>query len=235
MNYKKIFGLRRFSLFLVIVLGFALFFGYFMQGDPSNSPLFDEIYIRGIIETTANNLVAAIYLNYRLFDTLLEALLLLVSVIGVSQFARLSDDEKVHPNLNTSHTPRDASASHVMMGSLVPVYMLIALFGTYVIITGMDGAGGGFQGGAILAGIIISAHFAEGRELISIETATILEKTMYVLILATGMLFLATSDSWTYEQHRLYLTIINILIGIKVCSGLSLIYMHFMSGGMEDA
>lgn len=122
-----------------------------------------------------------------------------------------------------------------MIGSLIPVYILIALFGTYVIGTGMDGPGGGFQGGALLAAIIISAHFAEGRQLISIKTATILEKTMYVLILATGMIFLATSNNWEYIHHRLYLAIINILIGVKVCSGLSLIYLHFMSDGMEES
>ncbi len=222
------------NLLFVMLLSIVLFLGYFKQGAPGESLLFDQIFAKGFVETAANNLVAAIYLNYRLFDTLLEALLLLVSVIGVSQFARLSIVEKNHPNLNENPVPRGTYSSLVMIGSLVPIYMLISLFGTYVIITGMDGAGGGFQGGAILAAIIISAHFAEGRQLISIHAATILEKTMYALILFTGMLFLATSSHWSYEHHRLYLLIINILIGIKVCSGLALIYMHFMSIGTEE-
>lgn len=38
-------------------------------------------------DTGANNAVTAIYLNYRVFDTLFEALLLLVSVIAVIYFS----------------------------------------------------------------------------------------------------------------------------------------------------
>jgi multisubunit Na+/H+ antiporter MnhB subunit len=42
---------------------------------------------RGYQETKVNNLVSAIYLNYRVFDTLFEALLLAVSVTAVVYFA----------------------------------------------------------------------------------------------------------------------------------------------------
>lgn len=39
-------------------------------------------------DTGAHNLVTAIYLNYRIYDTLFEALTLLISVIGVIYFSR---------------------------------------------------------------------------------------------------------------------------------------------------
>ncbi len=39
-------------------------------------------------QTGAGNAVTAIYLNYRLFDTFFETLLLLVSVIGIIYFSR---------------------------------------------------------------------------------------------------------------------------------------------------
>lgn len=39
-------------------------------------------------DTGATNAVTAIYLNYRLFDTFFETLLLLVSVIGIIYFSR---------------------------------------------------------------------------------------------------------------------------------------------------
>ncbi len=39
-------------------------------------------------DTGAGNAVTAIYLNYRLFDTFFETLLLLVSVIGIIYFSR---------------------------------------------------------------------------------------------------------------------------------------------------
>ncbi len=41
-----------------------------------------------IQDTGAYNAVAAILLNYRLFDTLFEALMLLISVIGIIYFSR---------------------------------------------------------------------------------------------------------------------------------------------------
>ena len=43
-------------------------------------------------DTGADNAVTAIYLNYRLFDTFFETLLLLVSVIGIIYFSRHEGD-----------------------------------------------------------------------------------------------------------------------------------------------
>lgn len=45
-----------------------------------------------ITDTGATNGVTAIYLNYRVFDTLFEALLLLVSIIGIIHFSRHEED-----------------------------------------------------------------------------------------------------------------------------------------------
>jgi multicomponent Na+:H+ antiporter subunit B len=39
-------------------------------------------------DTGAQNAVTAIYLNYRVFDTVFEALMLLVSVFGIIYFSR---------------------------------------------------------------------------------------------------------------------------------------------------
>lgn len=41
-----------------------------------------------LLETGCTNGVTAIYLHYRLFDTLFEALLLLISIIGIVHFSR---------------------------------------------------------------------------------------------------------------------------------------------------
>ena len=58
----------------------------------SSSDLF-HYYIENFREDTgAGNAVTAIYLNYRLFDTFFETLLLLVSVIGIIYFSRHEGD-----------------------------------------------------------------------------------------------------------------------------------------------
>ncbi len=46
-------------------------------------------------ETGATNAVTSIYLNYRIFDTMFEALMLLVSVLGVMYLSRVKGDEKL--------------------------------------------------------------------------------------------------------------------------------------------
>ncbi len=49
-----------------------------------------EYYIENYEEDTgAGNAVAAIYLNYRVYDTLFEALLLLVAIVGIMHFFRV--------------------------------------------------------------------------------------------------------------------------------------------------
>lgn len=40
-------------------------------------------------DTGARNAVAAIYLNYRVYDTLFEALLLLIAVVGIMHFFKI--------------------------------------------------------------------------------------------------------------------------------------------------
>lgn len=46
-----------------------------------------------ISDTYANNAVAAIYLNYRVFDSIFETLILLVSVAAVINFSWRRDNE----------------------------------------------------------------------------------------------------------------------------------------------
>lgn len=52
-----------------------------------------DYYITNFLsDTGALNSVTAIYLNYRVFDTMFESLLLLISVIGIIYFSRHKGD-----------------------------------------------------------------------------------------------------------------------------------------------
>ena len=54
-----------------------------------------EYILKNHLEHTgADNSVSAIYLNYRLWDTLFEALVLLVSAVAVISFSRSDDHER---------------------------------------------------------------------------------------------------------------------------------------------
>jgi len=75
------------SLFLVIlflaVLGLFL---HYPSGIDYELAQYYLLHFRG--DTGAQNAVAAIYLNYRMYDTLFEALMLLVSIIAMIHFFR---------------------------------------------------------------------------------------------------------------------------------------------------
>lgn len=219
------------ALLFILLMGALLFAGYCLLGTPGPARSAEAVIERGQAETGAINLVTSIYLNYRLFDTLLEALLLLVSVIGVTQFSSLALTERQYNSANHIPEAADRRPSPIMAGSLGPVYFLMGLLGAYITVTGMDGPGGGFQGGAVLAALLINAHFAAGRCLLPAKKAERMEKLLYVLLLAGSMVFFLFSGRWDTGGHRFYLTLMNVLIGLKVCTGLWLIYLSFLSGG----
>ena len=66
-----------------ILLGGVLLGGLMIEPNPS-SDLREIVALRGAEDTGAENLVAAIYLGYRAFDTLGETVVLVLSVAGVA-------------------------------------------------------------------------------------------------------------------------------------------------------
>jgi len=80
---------RRMIILLVIFIICILFL--FLNNIHTETHYQDAYYTyieKGYSETNAQNLVAAIYLNYRVFDTLFEALLLAISVTAIVYFAQ---------------------------------------------------------------------------------------------------------------------------------------------------
>jgi len=77
-----------------LVLLFAAVMGLFLFYPDTASTELAEYYLTHFREDTgAQNAVAAIYLNYRMYDTLFEALMLLVSIIGMIHFFKAGGQE----------------------------------------------------------------------------------------------------------------------------------------------
>jgi uncharacterized MnhB-related membrane protein len=92
-SLSKLFGKKRNVLLdallgiLCIIMCFFALDTYTNTIELTGMPAWDY-YVRSFKQDTgASNAVTAIYLNYRIFDTLFEALLLLVSVIAVIYFS----------------------------------------------------------------------------------------------------------------------------------------------------
>lgn len=84
--------MRRKLIALWLGLLFVLIVIIQVQPLDSATELYTYITTNFQAQTGAENAVTAIYLDYRMFDTLFETLLLLVSVIGIIYFSRHEGD-----------------------------------------------------------------------------------------------------------------------------------------------
>jgi multicomponent Na+:H+ antiporter subunit B len=113
-----------------------------------------------------------------------------------------------------------------MIGLLYP---FILLFGFYIILNGHITPGGGFQGGAVLSAVFISRYLVFPIQDIKLNNLQIIEKALFVLIITIPTVFLLMMLNNRYPfLNEYYLVIMNILIGIKVCCGLSIIFFRFV-------
>jgi multicomponent Na+:H+ antiporter subunit B len=79
--------------FCIAVAGYVLFVHH--DGALVADPFLAEYYLAHFVEDTfAENAVAAIYLNYRMYDSIFETLILLVSVTAVINFSWRRDHEE---------------------------------------------------------------------------------------------------------------------------------------------
>lgn len=73
-----------FFLCLAILIIFINGLGY----DVLKNEVYEYYLANSYRETGAKNVVTGIYLNYRMFDTMFEALILLLSIIAIIHFSR---------------------------------------------------------------------------------------------------------------------------------------------------
>lgn len=162
------------SLALAAVAG--VLFPVFLTSVPWPETARDYLEAHGVVASGAINLVSAIYLGYRAFDTLGETIVLLVAVSGtigllLRSGAILTEGydgtasdpgpgEAARNGVAPVVWPEDPRKTHglrthlleVVTGVLAPV---VLLFGYYVMLYGHLSPGGGFQGGVVLASGIV--------------------------------------------------------------------------------
>ncbi len=108
-------------------------------------------------------------------------------------------------------------------------YPIIILFGFYIIYNGSDTPGGGFQGGAILSCAFIVHYLATDDIVVKLKVLNRVEKFLYILIVLFGMLFVIHMyDADSFFMKRFYLVCMNVLIGLKVMCGLTVIFYRFV-------
>jgi multicomponent Na+:H+ antiporter subunit B len=127
--------------------------------------------------------------------------------------------------------------SEILEDVLQFIYPLIILFGMYVVLTGISQPGGGFQGGAIVVAIFMCRYLVYPDEMRGLDLIGRLDKIVLIFVLALASTFILIGFREIFPfANQIYNMAIGILIGIKVASGLTVIFYTFadIEGGGED-
>lgn len=130
---------------IALVAGFAVLLWSYLRHYSERTTLNDlsAYYVDNTAkEIGAANVVTAIVVTYRGFDTLGEVTILFVSASLIAMFLKSMGKDK-------SRSPRPASL--ILATAQKLLFPLILLFGVYIFVNGHLTPGGGFQGGSVIA------------------------------------------------------------------------------------
>lgn len=121
------------------------------------------------------------------------------------------------------------SNSELVSGTLQYISPFIVMFGFYIILNGHITPGGGFQGGSVLVSIFICRYLVMPVQSIRLDSLRIIEKLVFILILAVPMIFIFPLLNLRFPQlNTAFLIMMNLLIGIKVFCGLGIVFFRFV-------
>jgi multicomponent Na+:H+ antiporter subunit B len=223
---------------LFAVTLFALIFIRLAGGYTERSalrPLAEHYVSQAPLELGVSNIVTGILIAYRGFDTLGEVAVLFMVAASVGLLLR-----KDEANLGEAKASRRRPASEIVMTGSRVLLPVILTFGAYVIVNGHLSAGGGFQGGAIVASGVMLLLLADPAARLNAAALSMIESLagmFYVgigilgLILAGGFLdprFLPLGEAGAFLSAGA-IPLVSALLGIKVGAELSVIINRFRS------
>ena len=210
---------------LVFVVCLAALFIYFIPDGVANPYLKDLYLVRFQLDVGGENAVTSIYLGYRMYDTIFEALMLLISVVGVAHMSWHSDSEIT-----------DEQFSGVTKSDAVDVYTIrilcpaMLIFGVYLILNGHLTPGGGFQGGVAVATFFICRYLIHNAYDVRFGKIMILEKLTFAAIAIIAAFFIFLGFYVRFPQFRdAYLLLMNVLIALKVSCGFIIIFYRYIA------
>jgi multicomponent Na+:H+ antiporter subunit B len=187
-------------------------------------------------ELGAANVITGILLTYRAFDTLGEVAVLFMVAAGVGLVLGRRGRGDENPPRDAPQPPRQASEI-VRTGAqiLVP---FIAIFAAYIISNGHLSAGGGFQGGAVIASSAILLLLADPRQRFDQQFLSSTESAAGVLFVLVGVAGLSFANG--FLDNRVLplgqfgtffsagaIPLLSVLLGAKVGCELSVIIDRF--------
>ena len=188
---------RNFLIGLVLASFMFIFYNLYKTYEPKTELNGIAAYYaeNAATEVGAANLVTAVVVTYRGFDTMGEVTILFLTASIIAFFLKLSkkDEEKVITHHGTSELLITSSQI------LIPITFL---FGVYVFMNGHLTPGGGFQGGAIIASGVVLSIMANPNRVINHNVILWVESISGVMFVFLGLLGIALAGG--FLDNRLF-------------------------------
>lgn len=209
-------------LLLILALGIILSLTEIPFGIPKTKV--GNYYInKGVKDTGATNIVTAVVVNYRCFDTLGEVTVLFIAAIGLGAVLATVKKKKIKNKVE--------KASLVLSTGCRFLFPFVLLFGAYIFIHGHLTPGGGFQGGAIVASAYLLFYLGCRSKRISEKGSKALESLGGLVFVIVGLLGLSAGGYFLMNflpkgiPNNLFsagiIPVIYVAIGFKVGSELT--------------
>ncbi|NVD38249.1 sodium:proton antiporter [Ensifer sp. HO-A22] len=224
---------------LFVVAGFGVIFAGLVAGYSERQTLsaLATFYLTEVpADLGAANVVTGILISFRGFDTLGEVAVLFMVAASVGVILASEPGDK--PHLMSAMGGKGQGPSELVRNGAEVVLPLIFLFGIYVIMNGHLSAGGGFQGGAVVASGVMLMMLAYPTGPLHHGFLSITETLAGVFYVCIGILGMVFAGGFL-DSHILPLgdfgtlvsagaiPLISILLGIKVGAELSVIIDRF--------
>jgi multicomponent Na+:H+ antiporter subunit B len=187
------------------------------------------------LELGAPNVITGILLTYRGFDTLGEVAVLFMVAAGVGL---VLGDRTQHRDAVPAKSEAIVPSTELVRNGAAILFPLISIFAAYIIMNGHLSAGGGFQGGAIIASGVMLLLLANPEYLVDHDFLGVTESlagVLYVLAGIAGLIFAGgflDSRMLPLGQFGAFFSagaipIISVLLGVKVGCELGVIIDRF--------
>jgi multicomponent Na+:H+ antiporter subunit B len=198
-----------------------------------------ESYVRLVPgDLGAPNVVTGILLTYRAFDTLGEVAVLFMVAAGVGLI--LAAPGKTAGTASGPESDPATPASEIVRTAAQILVPLILIFAAYIIMNGHISAGGGFQGGAVLASAMLMMFLANPSQPFNFAFVSMVESiagVLFVLVGIAGLIFAAGFlDSRVLPAGQFgaffsagAIPLLSVFLGVKVGCELSVILDRFRS------
>jgi multicomponent Na+:H+ antiporter subunit B len=219
------------AVFIILALGNSVDFPEFGSNVISDRVSSEYLDPANIDDLGSGNIVTAIVVGYRGFDTLGEVTVLFISSLGV---ALLLNSGKKEKRMDVKY-----KANFMLKTGSKFIFGFILLTSLYIIFHGHLSPGGGFPGGAMIASAVLLMYLADEKFRSNIKGFKVLEGLAGSIFVIVGLLGLVLATYFLENYLPVgtvgdllsagIIPVIYVLIGLKVGSEISGIVDNFLT------